>query len=147
MRGDHFDEFQVAKRHRLGLQSFILTIVLILANGIIKMTYIWAEPLMEMLVLLYIPVTYFTVMSIWRGAYTSKKVKNPNVYIPMFGLVALFGLFVIVQSIWSGVFVMVEDGMLANSSGIVFQTTFMILITISMIMRRAADFRMLRAES
>lgn len=102
---------------------------------------------MEMLVLMYIPLTYLTVAMIWKGAYTSKKVKNPNVYIPMFGLVVLFNWFVIGQSIWSGVFVIVEDGMLATSSGILFTTIFFTLATIAMIMRRAADLRMLRAES
>ncbi|MCG7336671.1 hypothetical protein MHZ95_15500 [Sporosarcina sp. ACRSM] len=147
MKQDRYDEFQIAKRHRLGFQAFFLTIALIVANGIIKMNYIWAEPLMEMLVLMYIPLTYLTAAMIWKGAYTSKKVKNPNVYIPMFGLVVLFNWFVIGQSIWSGVFVIVEDGMLATSSGILFTTIFFTLATIAMIMRRAADLRMLRAES
>lgn len=147
MKQDRYDEFQIAKRHRLGFQAFFLTIALIVANGIIKMNYIWAEPLMEMLVLMYIPLTYLTAAMIWKGAYTSKKVKNPNVYIPMFGLVVLFNWFVIGQSIWSGVFVLVEDGKLATGSGILFTTVFFTLTTIAMIMRRAADLRMLRAES
>ena len=147
MKQDRYDEFQIAKRHRLGFQAFLLTITLIFVNGMIKMNYIWAEPMMEMLVLIYIPLTYMTVMSIWKGAYTSKKVKNPNVYIPMFGLVVLFNWFVIGQSIWSGVFVLVEDGKLSISSGILFTTIFFTLITITMILRRAADFRMIREES
>ena len=147
MKQDRYDEFQIAKRHRLGYQAFFLTIALIVVNGMIKMNTIWAEPMMEMLVLMYIPLTYMTVVMIWKGAYTSKKVKNPNVYIPMFGLVVLFNWFVIGQSIWSGVFVLVEDGKLSNSSGILFTTIFFTLITITMIVRRAADIRMMREES
>lgn len=147
MKQDRYDEFQIAKRHRLGYQALFLTISLIIVNGIIKMNHIWADPLMEMLVLLYIPVTYLTVMLILKGAYTSKKVKNPNVYIPMSGLVALFGWYVFIQSLWYDTFILIEDGKLTNSSGILFQTIFFTLITIAMIMRRAADFRMLRSES
>lgn len=147
MKQDRYDEFQIAKRHRLGFQAFLLTIALIVVNGMIKMNTIWAEPMMEMFVLIYIPLTYMTVAMIWKGAYTSKKVKNPNVYIPMFGLVVLFNWFVIGQSIWSGVFVLVEDGKLSNSTGILFTTVFFTLTTITMIVRRAADIRMLREDS
>ena len=125
MKEDRYDEFQIAKRHRIGFQAFFLTIVIIFLNGIIKTNYIWADPMMEMLVLLYIPMMYMTVMSIWKGAYTSKKVKNPNVYIPAFALVVLFNLFVIGQSIWSGVFVLIEDGKLSNSSSILFTTSIL----------------------
>jgi len=53
MQNDRFDEFQIAKRHRIGYQAFILTIALIVVNGIIKMNYSWADPLMEVLVLIY----------------------------------------------------------------------------------------------
>ena len=147
MHKDRYDEFQVAKRQRLGYQAFFLTIVLIFVNGLIKMNYIWAEPLMEMLVLMYIPMLYMTVMSIWQGAYISKKEKNPNVYIPMLGVAVLFNWFVIGYSLWDGVFVLVKDGKLANSSSILFTATFFTLVIIAMIMRRAADFRALRTES
>lgn len=147
MQKEHFDEFQVAKRHRIGYQAFALTMTLIIVNGIVKMNYIWAGPLMETLVLLYIPVTYLTVMLILKGAYTSKKAKSTNVYIPMFGLVALFSLYVFVQSVWYDTFVLIEDGKLANNASILFQTIFMSLVTIAMIMRRAADFRARRVES
>ncbi len=146
MQEDFYDEFQLAKRHRIGYQAFFLTIGLILVNGFIKMNYIWAEPMIETLVLLYIPVTYSTVMMILKGAYTSKKARNTYLYIPMFGIVALFGLFVIVQSLWSGVFVFVEDGKLANSAALLFQTTFFTLVAVTMIIRRAIDFRMMRSE-
>ncbi len=146
MQEERFDEFQVAKRHRLGYQAFALTMTLIIVNGIVKMNYIWADPLMETFVLLHIPVTYLTVMLILKGAYTSKKAKNPNVYIPMFGLVALFSLYVFVQSLWYGTFVLIEDGKLANNASILFQTIFMSLVTIAMIMRRAADRRFTREE-
>ncbi|WP_342514147.1 hypothetical protein MKY34_05150 [Sporosarcina sp. FSL K6-1522] len=146
MHKDRYDEFQVAKRHRLGYQAFFLTIVLIFVNGFIKMNYIWAEPLMETLVLLYIPMLYMTVMAIWQGAYISKKEKNPNVYIPMLGVAVLFNWFVIGYSLWDGVFVLVVDGKLVNSASILFTATFFTLIVVTMIIRRAADFRALRAE-
>lgn len=146
MHKDRYDEFQVAKRHKYGHHAFFLTITLIIVNGIIKMNYIWAEPLMETLVLLYIPMLYMTVMAIWQGAYISKKEKNPNVYIPMLGVAVLFNWFVIGYSLWDGVFVLVVDGKLVNSASILFTATFFTLIVVTMIIRRAADFRALRAE-
>ena len=146
MQKGRYDEFQVAKRHRYGHHAFFLTIALIVVNGIAKMNYIWADPLMELLVLMYIPVTYLTVMLILKGAYLSRKDKNAYLHIPMFGIVALFGLFVIVQSVWSGVFVIVEGGMLARSAGLLFQTTFFTLVAVAMIIRKVIDSRMMRAE-
>ena len=146
MKNSRYDEFQLEKRHRLGYRAFFLTLVLILVNGFIKMNYIWAEPLMEMLVLMYIPVTYLTVIAILKGAYISKKEKNPNVYIPMLGVVVLFNWFVIGYIVWSGMFVLIEDGKLATSSSLLFTTIFFTLVTMAMIIRRAADFRALRAE-
>lgn len=146
MQKDRFDEFQIAKRHRIGYQTLFLTIALIIVNGIVKMNYIWAEPLMETLVLLHIPIIYFTVMLIWKGAYTSRKEKNSNLYILMFGLVALFSLFVLGQSIWYGTFILIEDGKLATSAGILFQTTFFTLVASTQLVRRAADFRVMKTD-
>ena len=45
MKKDRYDEFQVAKRHQIGYQALFLTIALIVVNGIIKMNYIWADPI------------------------------------------------------------------------------------------------------
>ena len=147
MQKERFDEFQVAKRHRIGNQAFFLTIALIVINGIVKMNYLWADPLMEMLVLMYIPVTYMTVMIAWKGAYLSRTDKNSYLYIPMFWFVALFNWSIIGYTLWdSGMFVLVKDGKLAPSSSILFTTIYFTLIVIAMIMRRVADARMMRAE-
>lgn len=146
MQKGRYDEFQVAKRHRYGHHAFLLTLVMIVVNGIVKMNYLWADPLMEMLVLLHIPATYLIVMLILKGAYMSRKDKNTYLYIPLFGFASLFSLFVIVQAIWSGVFVLVEGGKLAISASILFNATFTTSITIAMIMRRVADARMMQAE-
>lgn len=148
MQNDRFDEFQIAKRHRIGYQAFILTIALIVVNGIIKMNYSWADPLMEMFVLLFIPLTYLTVLAIWKGAYMSSKVKekNSDFYFLMFGLVALFNLFVLGQSIWYGTFVLIEDGKLAISAGILLQTTFFTLVASTQLVRRVADFRTMKTD-
>ncbi len=146
MQKERYDEFQVAKRHRYGHHAFFLTIALIVVNGIVKMNYLWTDPLMEMMVLLSIPMTYLTVRLIVSGAYIKKKEKNPNVYIPMFGMVSLFSLFVIVQSIWSDVFAPIRDGKLDNSAGILFIAAYTTLMTIAMIIRRAKDIQMMRVE-
>ncbi|WP_342506932.1 hypothetical protein [Sporosarcina sp. FSL K6-2383] len=147
MQQERYDEFQVAKRHRYGHHAFFLTIVLIFVNGLIKMNYIWAEPLIEMLVLMSIPSTYMVVMTILNGAYMSRKDKNTYLYIPMFGFVSLFSLFVIGQAIWSDVFAPIKDGRLDNSASILFIAANSISMTIAMIVRRRKDSRMIREEA
>ena len=146
MQKERYDEFQVAKRHRYGYHAFFLTMALIVVNGIVKMNYIWADPLMELMVLMYLPLTYLTVMLILKGAYISRKDKNTYLYIPMFGFVVLFNWSVIGYTLWDGMFVLVKNGKLAVSSSILFTTIYFTLIVIAMIMRRVADFRMMRAE-
>lgn len=148
MQRDRFDEFQIAKRHRIGYHTLFLTIAIIVANGIIKMNYIWAGPMMETLVLIHIPLTYFTVMLIWKGAYTSRKEneKSSNFYILILGFAALFSLFVLGQSIWYRTFVLIEDGQLAIGTSILFTATYSMLITIALLVRRAADFRAMKTD-
>ena len=147
MQEKRFDEFQVAKRHRYGYYAFILMMVLIVMNGVVKMNYVWADPLMETLVLMYIPVTYLTVMLILKGAYASRNDKNTNLYIPLFRIVALFSLFVLGQSIWSGVFAPIRDGKLDNSAAILFIAAYSTFMTIAMIVRRRRDTRMMGDEA
>lgn len=147
MQEDRYDEFQVAKRHRYGHHAFFLTMALIIVNSIVKMYYNWADPLMELLVLMSIPTTYMVVMTILNGAYMSRKDKNTYLYIPMFGVVSLFSLFVIAQSIWSDVFAPIKDGRLDNSAGILFIAANSTFMTIAMIVRRRRDIRMMREEA
>lgn len=147
MQKERYDEFQVAKRHRIGNQAFFLTIALIVINGIVKMNYLWADPLMEMLVLMYIPLIFVAVMLILKGAYLSRKDKNSYLYIPMFGFASLFSLFVLAQSVWSGVFAPIKDGKLDNSASILFIAAYSTFMTIAMIVRRRRDMRMMREEA
>ena len=146
MQKERFDEFQVAKRHRIGYLAFFLTIALVVINGIVKMNYLWADPLMEMFVLMYIPLIFVTVRMILKGAYVGRKDKNANLYIPMFGVGSLFSLFVIAQSIWSGVFAPIRDGKLDNSAVILFIAAYSTFMTIAMIIRRSKDIQMMQAE-
>jgi len=147
MQKARYDEFQVAKRHRYGYHAFALTMTLIIVNGIVKMNYIWADPLMETLVLMSIPTTYMGVMMILNGAYMSRKDKNTYLYIPMYGFVSLFSLFVIANAIWSDVFAPIKDGRLDNSAGILIIAANFTSITIAMIVRKRRDIRMMREEA
>ena len=73
----NFDERQLAARRRIGTFSFFLLAILVLANGIITdYTGPWGSPLVQALVLFWIGVGLFTVMSIWHGAYFTEKVDS-----------------------------------------------------------------------
>ena len=84
MKNARYDEFQIANRHRIAFQSFILVLILIGVNGYVKAGYgVWATPLLESFILVSIPGMYFAMMSIAKNAYFSK---NDN---PMFSIVLL----------------------------------------------------------
>ncbi|MCB4208788.1 hypothetical protein [Arthrobacter sp. UM1] len=70
----NFDERQLAARRRVGTFSFFLLAILVLVNGIITdYTGPWASPLTQGLVLFWVSVGFFTVMSIWHGAFLTGK--------------------------------------------------------------------------
>ena len=48
-----YDEFQLAKRHKIAYQTLIMLLVLVWINGYVKGSYgVWAEPYLESLVLI-----------------------------------------------------------------------------------------------
>jgi hypothetical protein len=143
MKNDRYDEYQLNNRNRIAFETLMIITLLILINGFVKMTYIWAEPLMETLVLLYIPGIYFALRSIWKNAYFSKKEKHPGFYNALFLLITLVNLYTVVTSIYHGFFVIIEDGKLANSAGVLFMLAFTSSITIAMIARKFANKRVL----
>lgn len=146
MKNDRYDEYQVNNRNKIAFETLIIITLLVFINGFVKMTYIWAEPLMESLVLLYIPSIYFAIRSIWKNAYFSKKEKYPGFYIAVFLLITLVNLYTVVTSIYHGFFVIIEDGKLANGAGVLFMLGFTSSITIAMIARKFADKKVLSSN-
>ncbi len=146
MKTARYDEYQLNSRYRIAFETLLITIVLIASNGFVKMTYIWADPLMESLVLLYIPAIYFSLRSVWKNAYFSKKEKHPGFFIAIFGLTTLVNIYTVGTSIYHGFFVIIEEGKLVNSAGVLFLLAFTGSITIAMIARKVADKRALSGD-
>lgn len=143
MKKPQYDEFQLANRHRIAFQSFGIAIAAIMISGYVKQFYgVWAEPLLEMLVMIYIPVMYFTTMAIVKNAYLRQK-DHPVPIIIGFGMAAIMGLFSFVPAMIDGRFMFVENGQLSNQIGSVFITLFAGGISIALLIRKIRNRRML----
>lgn len=71
---EKLDERQIAARRRLGTASFFFLSFLVLANGILAdIIGPWGSPLVQALVLFWVSAGFFTVLSIWHGAYFTGK--------------------------------------------------------------------------
>jgi hypothetical protein len=114
MKNARYDEFQLATRHKIAFQSFILVLVLIGINGYVKAGYgIWASPLREAFILVWIPGMYFAVMSIAKNAYFSRN-DYPVFSIILLGLAATMGFFSTVPFIFSAEYPLIENGQLSD---------------------------------
>lgn len=117
MKKAKFDEFQLANRHRIAFQTLFIAIALIGVNGFIKENYlVWAPPYLESLVLIYIPMMYFFMMSIAKNAYLSRR-DHPVLLITLFGFVAFMSLLPIALSAIDGEFHLIEHGQLSDRIG------------------------------
>lgn len=120
MINKHFDEFQLQKRNKIGYQTMILLVILIMLNGFIKQFYIWAPPFIESIVLVYLAMFYLIIMGIFKNAYFGKN-KIPTTHFVLWGVGFGVGLLSIlgpvIQSIMYGqpIFQFVKDGMLDYS--------------------------------
>ncbi|MCB5940629.1 hypothetical protein LJB68_03495 [bacterium 210820-DFI.6.52] len=70
MNGREYDEYQLQQRQKIAMQTLLLTLVLILADGIVRTGWgEWAEPMMEALLLIVLPALYFLTLAICKNAY------------------------------------------------------------------------------
>ena len=146
MTNARYDEFQLANRHRIAFQTLIIVMALLMINGYIKNFYgVWAPALLEMLVLMYIPMMYFVLMSIVKNAYLRRK-DQPVLYIVLFAFAAIMGLFSVVPSIVNGTFVFIENGQLTDRIGSLFITTFAGGTSVALLIRRIRNRRVLDKE-
>lgn len=107
-----YDERQLQWRQKVALQTLLLTLLLIFINGVVKTFYIWAEPMTETVVLLCVPMLFFTIRAVEKDAFFQMRAKAGRA-IAGFGVVCVFGIIVIVQSVLSNTFSIVENGALS----------------------------------
>lgn len=73
----HFDEYQQSIRHRAAFRAMLGTYVLVLLNGWICTMHPWAPPMMQAVVLVFLPTLYFVTATMARGAYLSRQERHP----------------------------------------------------------------------
>ncbi|MCZ2259308.1 hypothetical protein [Sporosarcina sp. G11-34] len=146
MTNARYDEFQLANRHRVGFQTLILVMSLIGLNGYFKASYgIWASPLLESFVLVWIPGMYFAVMSIAKNSYfNGNDYRGP--FIVLLALAALMGLFSTVPFIIDKDFPLIENGQLSDRIMGLLVAIISGGISVALLIRRAANRRMLEKE-
>lgn len=146
MKMAQYDEFQLANRHRIAFQTLMITFLMIMINGYIKFFYgIWAEPMLEMFVMIFIPVMYFTIMSIVKNAYL-RQTDQPIVIILLMGFAAIMSSAAVISNITSGLFMLIEDGQLSQQVGSLLLTFFTGSTTVALLIRRVKNKRMLEKE-
>lgn len=146
MKTARYDEFQLANRHRIAFQTLIITFLMIMINGYVKFFYgVWAEPMLEMLVMIIIPVMYFTIMSTAKNAYLGQK-DQPTTFIVAMGIAATFSGISVISYITSGMFALVEGGQLTNQVGNLLLFLFTGGTAVAQITRRMINKRMLEKE-
>lgn len=139
MKHAKYDEFQLAKRHKIGYQSFILMCIIILVNGYVKSRYgVWADPFLESLVLMFLPGLYFSGASIWKNAYLRIH-DNAVLILLLFGFVGTVNFLSLGVSIFSGTFYLIEDGQLGGDSGFVLLTSLFLMMFVLLLVRRRID--------
>lgn len=98
MEKENFDENQIQIRHKIAYQSWLITLVLVLINGIATSEYSWAPTIVQAQVIITLPVLYFVTMSILKNVYISKKIKNPFVTALFWVIIGIFNLSIVFVS-------------------------------------------------
>lgn len=143
MKATQYDEFQLANRHRIAFQTLVITFLMIMINGYVKSFYaVWAEPMLEMLVMILIPVMYFTIMSIAKNAYFRQK-DQPVFFIVGMAIATILFAATVISNITSGMFILVENGQLTHQVGSLLMLLFAASTTVAQITRRIINKRML----
>lgn len=118
MKKEHFDEYQIMKRYKVGYQSFFITIVLIAINIGITERYMWAETDIQLYVIVMLSLMYFSTMAIIKNAYVSNRTKHPMFYAVFFAVFGLYSIRSHVSGIFdTGIIYLVENGQLTKKAG------------------------------
>lgn len=141
MEKGKYDEYQLAKRHRIAYQTLIGVFGLILVNGYVKSSYgIWAEPHVESLVLVLLPGFYFASTSILQNAYFRMK-DYPTITLLLAGFAMGFGLLIIGVFVFSGSFQLIENGKLGGDIELLLFTSLFSVMFLTLMIRQKLDSR------
>ena len=110
----YYDEKQLVDRYRISFETMMLTFILIIISGLIKIFHgPWAANNTEMIILLSIPCTYFSIRSILKGAYFSRD-ENHTFVLMLFAFIGIMNIATIILSVTEGK-MLIENGMLTEN--------------------------------
>ena len=137
-----YDEFQLAKRHKIAYQTLIMLLVLVWINGYVKSSYgVWAEPYLESLVIMLVPGFYFAGRLIWLNAYirANDRPSMPILMIILTGFIGVLGFLSLGFSVFAGTFRGVENGQLGGQIGLLLISLLFTMISVLLVVRGVVD--------
>ncbi len=139
MSGREYDEYQLHWRQKIAMQTLLLTLFLILADGIVRTGWgEWAEPMVEALLLIVLPTLYFLTLAICKNAYFGRSGSWLSwVYLALGAL--FWGEFLFSWA--AGRVAFVEDGLLSISIQPLVMGLFFCYIAVLGLIRRGIERR------
>lgn len=138
------DERQLMNRYKIGFQSFMLTLILLLLDILIQDVFklIWASHFACTVFLFYIMLTFFAVRCIFADSYFAENQRRSVRNLMVFSL--LGGVFVginIIAAVLSGRFLLMENNMLSDKTITVVTSVWMIAVPLCYFGKKLHDRR------
>lgn len=136
------DERQLMNRYKIGLQSFILTLFLLLTDILIQdvFSFTWASHFAGTMFLIYIMLTFFAIRCIFADSYFAegqrRSVRNLMLLSLLGGVIV--GVTIIAAMI-SGRFLLIENNMLSDKSITVAWSICMIAVPLCYFLKKHHD--------
>jgi hypothetical protein len=135
----HYDEKQLIDRYRISFETMILTFLLIMLSGMVKIFHgQWTTDNTEMIILLSLPATYFMIRSVMKGAYFSKKEKHTTFTLILFAFIGIVNVITIVTYVMRGL-PLIENGVLTENLFQLFLALPFLSIPIAYLIKKMTD--------
>ncbi|WNY24104.1 hypothetical protein MmiHf6_14330 [Methanimicrococcus hongohii] len=132
----HYDEKQLLDRYRISFETMWLTFLLIFVSGMVKIFYgPWAADNTEMMVLVSLPIAYFMVRSVLKGAYFSVQQKSYAGTLIFLAAIGLLNIGISAVSLMNNGSI-IENGMLSENLFQFFLGLPFILIPIAYLIKK-----------
>lgn len=129
-----YDERQLAVRHRLGYQAFMLMMILVAVNAfVLDVVYIWANTTVSSFVILLTVSAYFGARSIAEGAYFTDKIQKTKFLMIFMSIMACFFAVMLIILVIIKHISIIENGMATLDLVFVMSVISMMFIAISSI--------------
>ena len=142
---DALDERQKRIRWKVGFQSNILLMLLVLANGMVSQYHPWAEPAAGALVIIFLSTSYFVGVTIWREAYQVENRKTAR-WMKVYLVLGLINLGTVAAAGWRGSWHPVENGLLTTDLTPLVLGVFFLFLSLMWWIRTAHSRRLEREE-